>query len=1136
MYIIMSNALKLGKSGLIYATEIDKAKTFCTSNYGPEWELDINQVNILNVPFYQGRCIHKKYSGNNNMCCDGFLIKDNIFGAQGALGPSKIICPPESNNILICNTTNRKDICYDQVLSGSLDRYCSSFLLAPGNNLELLKKTLIDNFTADYIQNKGTYVKYKNFMDNFSKLSVVVNLDLIVKDAFNLESARNDIAKLTTQYNLKVSDLNKKDGELNAIKADLDTKQKILEEKNTVIKKRDEEILSQQRLLDEKTKLLEQKINEFNIKDKDLMNIQATLKVKQSDFDRISGALGALEQQNKVMEASLSEKNALIANVNKNIKETESKLQDFIKQRDQLNKDLNDTKEKTDRDIKQAQDNYRAELDKLQQQERDARAKLESDLAVQKKKDIDELTKVMQGREAELQKNFAVLKDSYDKAEANNKIQTKKLMDDLEAQKKLSEQTIKNYNQQILDKQNELNSIKKQKDDEIFQIQKQTSDSIQKIRTDNEKESANLIKKLQEEKEKSLKEITDVYNAREKEINNRLNLIQAQMLKAEQENKQKIQNLIDDYEKKKNEYEQTLLDAYKKKDDDYRKMADNREKEYQAALLKLQSDNKIQTDQLNEQFKKELVSINEQKTKMQTLFDDFKKKSESDIALLTTKLNEERAIYNKEIERLNSLVKMKEEEAKRKLLEIQLTLQNDIDGLNATQELKKNLLFEQTNKQISKALEELDSKKSVINKSFEEELKKKQNDLDSALIAQKDDYVKRLSVLQESNNQMVSKLELMAKTYKLAQEEQDAKLKTLTDTKQKEFVQIQQEYDFKAKTEQEKFAQIVKTMEESKFETIKKFTQETEKELSRLNVVVEEQRVQNQVESDKKRQELKAVITKLEDDKIRLVNEKNEETKKALDKIQQMYDSQAEEIKKKIDEYNKSKENYDNKIKDEMNLFVKQMSVLEEQKIKRVGEYTKQTQDEIAMLGKTLEEQKQKSVADGIQYRKALEDTIEQLDKERMEIIKKKNDETEQILGKIRQEYEAETSIVNQKLKEYNDKKTEYDNKIKQIDEEQTQYVGKKRAEAEQELGKLSKMLSDEISDLKNKIESYKIQREEKLNEINKLNVQLVELQNKNAIEAEKTYRLNQYILWGSVTMFVVLLTIILLQYKNAIK
>lgn len=1129
----MSNALKMGKSGLIYANQIDSAKTYCTSNYGLEWELDLQEVKILEVPFYQGRCIHKKYSGNNNQCCDGFLVKDNMFGASGAIGTSKIICPPESNNILICNTTNRKDTCYDQILTGSLDKYCSSFLVEPGNNLELLKKTLIDNFISDYLENKGTYVKYKNFIDNFIKLSVVTNLDLIVKDAYNLESAKNDLTKLTIQFNQKVSDLNKKDSELNSIKIDLNTKQQILDEKNILIKQRDDEILSKQRLLDEKTKLLDQKINEFNIKDRDLMNIQSTLKIKQSDFDRISGALTALEDQNKIMEASLSTKNALIANVNKNIQETEFKLQDYIKQRDLLNKELNDTKEKTDSDIKLAQDNYRLELNKLQQQERDARVKLENDLAAQKKKDIEELTKVMQDRETELQKNFAVLKDSFVKAEENNKTQTKKLMDDLDVQKKLSEQTIKNYNQQILDKQNELDITKKQKDDEIFKIQKQTSDSIQKIRADNEKESADLIKKLQNEKEKSLKEITDVYNTREKEINDRLNFIQAQMLKAEQDNKQKIQKLMDEYENKKSEYEKILVEEYKKKDEDYKKIADNREKEYQSALLKLQEDNKKQTNQLNELFKKELADINEQKVKMQSQFDEFKKKSESDIALLTTKLNEERAIYNKEIDRLNSLVKLKEEEAKRKLLEIQLSLQNDIDGLNATHELKKDLLFEQTNKQINMALEELDSKKAGINKSFQEELKNKQTDLDSALLAQKDDYVKRLTVLQESNNQMVTKLEVMTKTFKIAQEEQATRLDNLTETKQKEYIQIQQEYEFKAKTEQAKFEQIVKNMEQAKFDTIKKFTQETEKELLHLNLIVDEQRIQNQIESDKKREELKAVIIKLDDEKIRLVNEKNEETKKALGKIQQIYDSQVEEIKIKIEEYNKTKENYDNKIKDEMNLFEKQMSNLEIQKLKRVGEYTKYTQDEIAIMGKTLEEEQQKSIVDGIKYRKILVETIDELDKERMEIIKKKNDETKKILEKIKQEYEVEASSVNQSIKEYNDKKKEYDNNIKQIDEEQTQYVAKKRAEAEQELGKLSKILSDEISDLKNKIETYKIQREEKLNEINKLNEQLVELQNRKVIEEKKTYSLNQYVLWGSIAMFVVLLTIIFLQYRN---
>ena len=294
MYIIMSNALKLGKSGLIYANQIDSAKTYCTTNYGPEWELDLKEVKILEVPFYQGRCIHKKYSGNIIQCCDGFLVKDNIFGTSGALGPSKIICPPDSNNILTCNATNRKDVCFDQVLTGSLDKYCTSFLIEPGNNLELLKKNLIDNFISDYLQNKGKYIKYKNFMDNFSNLIVVNNLNAIVKDAYNLELTKSDLSKLTAQYNEKVSDLNIKDAQLSSLKIDLDNKQKLLDEKNSLIKQRDPELSSKQQLLDEKTKLLEQKINEFNIKDKDLINIQATLKIKQSDFDKISGALTAL--------------------------------------------------------------------------------------------------------------------------------------------------------------------------------------------------------------------------------------------------------------------------------------------------------------------------------------------------------------------------------------------------------------------------------------------------------------------------------------------------------------------------------------------------------------------------------------------------------------------------------------------------------------------------------------------------------------------------------------------------------------------------------------------------------------------------------------------------------------------------
>ena len=181
---------------------------------------------------------------------------------------------------------------------------------------------------------------------------------------------------------------------------------------------------------------LNENISMINTKEKDLLNIKNTLTLKEADFNKITGAIDALEKQNKEMQESLVKKNELIKNVNDNIKQTQDKLNDYISQRDALNIQLNETKQKTDREIKIAQDNHRNQLAKLTQDEKDARSKLEKDLQEQKKKDVAELTKVYQSRETALEKNFAVLKDSYLKTEEKNKIETKKLLDELEKKKK----------------------------------------------------------------------------------------------------------------------------------------------------------------------------------------------------------------------------------------------------------------------------------------------------------------------------------------------------------------------------------------------------------------------------------------------------------------------------------------------------------------------------------------------------------------------------------------------------------------------------------------------------------------------------------------------------------------------------
>jgi uncharacterized protein (UPF0305 family) len=119
--------------------------------------------------------------------------------------------------------------------------------------------------------------------------------------------------------------------------------------------------------------------------------------------------------------------------------------------------------------------------------------------------------------------------------------------------------------------------------------------------------------------------------------------------------------------------------------------------------------------------------------------------------------------------------------------------------------------------------------------------------------------------------------------------------------------------------------------------------------------------------------------------------------------------------------------------------------------------------------------------------------------------------------------YEKEVESVNKSIKEYNDKKKQYDINIKKIDEEQTAYVAKKRTESEEQLGKLSKMLTDEIESLKNKIEEHKINRNLKVKEINELSEKLQEIQKQYDVDTQKKATINNVILISTSTIIVIL-------------
>ena len=76
-------------------------------------------------------------------------------------------------------------------------------------------------------------------------------------------------------------------------------------------------------------------------------------------------------------------------------------------------------------------------------------------------------------------------------------------------------------------------------------------------------------------------------------------------------------------------------------------------------------------------------------------------------------------------------------------------------------------------------------------------------------------------------------------------------------------------------------------------------------------------------------------------------------------------------------------------------------------------------------------------------------------------------------------------------------------------------------------------MLTDEINNLKNKIEEHKVNRDLKLKEINELSVKLQELQKQYDVDEQKKVTLNKFVLISSSTIIVILLIYIFYLNKK---
>jgi len=76
-------------------------------------------------------------------------------------------------------------------------------------------------------------------------------------------------------------------------------------------------------------------------------------------------------------------------------------------------------------------------------------------------------------------------------------------------------------------------------------------------------------------------------------------------------------------------------------------------------------------------------------------------------------------------------------------------------------------------------------------------------------------------------------------------------------------------------------------------------------------------------------------------------------------------------------------------------------------------------------------------------------------------------------------------------------------------------------------------MLTDEIDNLKKKIEDHKVQRDEKLKEINELNTKIQELQKVYDADEKKKATINNVAIIGLSTVVVLLIIYVFYQKKS---
>lgn len=416
-----------------------------------------------------------------------------------------------------------------------------------------------------------------------------------------------------------------------------------------------------------------------------------------------------------------------------------------------------------------------------------------------------------------------------------------------------------------------------------------------------------LNQNLEELKQKSIQEITKKYGDMKQAYEKKLSDVDDLLTNYKNKEVTDLAKLTDELKAKGEEAKQKLNKIMEEKENEIENMYSQLEIDRMKKIRKLTADHQASLAKAKADSDAKLLPIQQRIDEENKKFQDFKDQIDNNVNQLKENLRKTTELYNKQIADLEKTIKEREQYNKDVVTKLRNDYYNKLQIVNSgTIEEKENLLID-TRKFVDEKLTEVNNRKQLINKEFDEKKKQLESEFLNMIQQQKDDYKKRLEDLRISNKITIDELSTLNDGYKYALEETRVNLYNLNEDHKIMVVKMARDFEKIKNKYQQQFYDKLEELGKEKIELVKKSNDALIKE---INLVVDQMAViKEEVKDEMKEYNIQAlaIITELENEKIEVIKKQNAELEQEIQKVNDKYLDKRLELQKELEEIIKRK-------------------------------------------------------------------------------------------------------------------------------------------------------------------------------------------------------------------------------------